>query len=162
MSDAIRLSLQKAESCFSAAHFLSSDFGKCHRLHGHLYTVTVAIIGSLNEEKGVLLDFRELKELVREQVAPLDHRILLAENSPSSIISKEEDGYSVRVCEKEYFFPLEDVVLLPIPATTCEYLACYLRAELSKKIPNYEIQVSLEETPGSSISTEQTSPNAVQ
>ena len=153
MSNSIEMSLQKAESCFSAAHLLSSEFGKCHRLHGHLYTVKVEISGSLDEKKGVLLDFRELKELVKEQIAPLDHRILLAENSPTSKISKEEDGYSISVCEKSYFFPLEDVVLLPIPATTCECLARYLRDEIRKKLPNFDVQVTLEETPGSSIST---------
>jgi len=91
MSNSIEMSLQKAESCFSAAHLLSSEFGKCHRLHGHLYTVKVEISGSLDEKKGVLLDFRELKELVKEQrhstTNPTECRWFPIEKEPPLLLS---------------------------------------------------------------------------
>lgn len=60
---------------FSAAHALRHYQGKCENLHGHNYTVTVEVKGhELMPNTELLMDFGDLKRLVKEAVAPLDHR----------------------------------------------------------------------------------------
>jgi len=149
----VGLSLQKAESCFAAAHMLSSEFGKCHRLHGHLYVVKIEIYGSLAEGQDVLMDFRELKGLVEETIAPLDHKILLPGKAAGVSIRKEDGGYAVRIGKKEYLFPLEDAVLLPISATSCENIARFLQESFRNSLPDFEVRITVEEAPGTSVTT---------
>lgn len=59
---------------FSAAHALRHYQGKCENLHGHNYRVRVAVKGhDLLPKTELLMDFGDLKRMVREAVAPLDH-----------------------------------------------------------------------------------------
>lgn len=59
---------------FSAAHALRHYQGKCENLHGHNYRVRVAVKGhELLPKTELLMDFGDLKRLVKEAVAPLDH-----------------------------------------------------------------------------------------
>lgn len=59
---------------FSAAHALRHYQGKCEKLHGHNYRVRVAVKGNeLLPKTELLMDFGDLKRLVKEAVAPLDH-----------------------------------------------------------------------------------------
>jgi len=61
---------------FDAAHFLPRYRGKCERLHGHTYRLAVTLEGRPDEE-GMLMDFAELKSLVRSAVLErLDHACL--------------------------------------------------------------------------------------
>lgn len=59
---------------FSAAHALRHYQGKCENLHGHNYRVRVEVKGSeLMPRTELLMDFGDLKRMVKEAVAPLDH-----------------------------------------------------------------------------------------
>jgi len=61
---------------FDAAHALPFHPGKCRRLHGHTYRLEVEVHGEL-DANGLLIDFGELKSIVRELVVdPCDHRNL--------------------------------------------------------------------------------------
>jgi 6-pyruvoyltetrahydropterin/6-carboxytetrahydropterin synthase len=53
------------------AHFLPGH-QKCGPLHGHTYKVEVAIDGTPNG--GMILDFADLKQVVRDVVGHYDHR----------------------------------------------------------------------------------------
>ena len=62
---------------FSAAHCLREYQGKCERLHGHNYQVRVSVAGrELDPKVQFLVDFGELKALLKEVLASLDHRLL--------------------------------------------------------------------------------------
>jgi len=63
-------------SHFDAAHALRGYAGKCARLHGHRWTVEVAVQGSHLDSVGMLVDFGEIKAAVEEEIAALDHRLL--------------------------------------------------------------------------------------
>ncbi|AEE16187.1 6-carboxytetrahydropterin synthase QueD [Treponema brennaborense] len=63
----------RIEADFAAAHFLKEYHGKCERLHGHNYKVFAHVRGSRLDEGGMLLDFSELKRVVRSVCAELDH-----------------------------------------------------------------------------------------
>jgi len=58
---------------FSAAHHLAQYPGACALMHGHNWEVEVFVEGDRLNDTGILLDFRQLREAVREVVDPLDH-----------------------------------------------------------------------------------------
>ena len=62
---------------FCAAHALRHYKGKCERLHGHNYGVEVTVEGSdLSADTELLMDFGELKALVKTALEDLDHTLL--------------------------------------------------------------------------------------
>jgi len=78
-----------AKSHFSAAHRLVGYQGKCASLHGHNWTVEVFVRGTVLNEAGMLVDFRRLKEALKETLDLLDHSELNAldgfsETNPTS------------------------------------------------------------------------------
>ena len=59
---------------FDAAHFLPGYKGKCKRLHGHTYKLEIVVEGR-KKKNGMVIDFNELKTIVRETVLDrLDHQ----------------------------------------------------------------------------------------
>lgn len=64
---------------FEAAHVLPNRecYGACANLHGHSYKMTVQISGEVDKETGMLMNFKELKEIVNNCVVkPYDHALL--------------------------------------------------------------------------------------
>lgn len=61
---------------FSAAHRLREYRGDCERLHGHNYRVEVVVQSPVLDPVGIVMDFRELKGLLKEVLAGLDHQYL--------------------------------------------------------------------------------------
>ncbi len=53
-----KVKVEKGNLSFSAAHFITFG-GKCERLHGHNYAVSVILEGNLTEDRYVF-DFVEL------------------------------------------------------------------------------------------------------
>jgi len=66
----------KIKADFSAAHNLRQVGGKCESLHGHNFTVEVAVQSESLDEGGRVIDFRLLKSKTREVLNPLDHKYL--------------------------------------------------------------------------------------
>jgi len=58
---------------FSAAHLLRGYAGKCARTHGHNYTVEVTLQSSKLNEIGLVVDFVEVKQRMKEVIERLDH-----------------------------------------------------------------------------------------
>ena len=64
------------EFTFDSAHFIEGYRGKCEALHGHTYRLKVVIEGEVGED-GMVMDFRELKSIVKEKVLDrLDHVLI--------------------------------------------------------------------------------------
>jgi 6-pyruvoyltetrahydropterin/6-carboxytetrahydropterin synthase len=63
---------------FEAAHHLPHTPAehKCHRLHGHSFTVEVTVNGELRQPEGWIMDFGELGGLLEGVHAEVDHRLL--------------------------------------------------------------------------------------
>lgn len=61
---------------FSAAHRLYGYSGKCANLHGHTWLVEVIVSGESLDDRGMLCDFEELREVLGKVVEPLDHTCL--------------------------------------------------------------------------------------
>ncbi|XDD54386.1 6-carboxytetrahydropterin synthase QueD [Leptospira sp. WS4.C2] len=64
---------------FEAAHFLPNvpEGHKCRRMHGHSFRFSVTLKGQIDPHTGWLMDFGELKGLVKPILdAKLDHYVL--------------------------------------------------------------------------------------
>jgi 6-pyruvoyltetrahydropterin/6-carboxytetrahydropterin synthase len=61
------------EQTFAAAHALRNYHGKCERLHGHNWRVQVTMEGDRLDEAGMLVDFVELKRVLRQVMERVDH-----------------------------------------------------------------------------------------
>ncbi|AGC49667.1 6-carboxytetrahydropterin synthase QueD [Lawsonia intracellularis] len=62
---------------FCAAHALRHYKGKCERLHGHNYGIKIIVGGhELTSDTELLIDFTELKAILKDVLEPLDHRYL--------------------------------------------------------------------------------------
>jgi len=64
------------EETFAAGHALRHYRGKCENVHGHNYRVQVTVEGAELNPAGLLVDFTDLKRLIRAIVARLDHQFL--------------------------------------------------------------------------------------
>ena len=67
----------KIKTRFAGAHQLTMVGQKCENLHGHNWQVEVCVKGQTLNSAGVLADFGDIKQAVREVVdQELDHRFL--------------------------------------------------------------------------------------
>lgn len=64
------------EQTFAAGHALRGYRGKCENVHGHNYRVRVTMEGESLDSTGLLVDFAEIKRLMRATVDYLDHRFI--------------------------------------------------------------------------------------
>ena len=80
------ISISKSYS-FDAAHKLDlpectveenlAMFGKCNRLHGHTYTLTVEVSGRIDDKTGMILNYFDLDKIVKPIVdGRLDHEFM--------------------------------------------------------------------------------------
>jgi 6-pyruvoyltetrahydropterin/6-carboxytetrahydropterin synthase len=159
MAERYQVRVTKDHLVFCSGHFISYEGDKCERLHGHNYRTTVEIEGDLNIDSYVF-DFIALKHLTKAITDELDHRMLLPTRNP--VVALEETPRSVRVRykDREWLFPRDDCVLLPIENTTAELLARYIAQRLLADIRRqhqYEpqvLRVIVEENIGQSATCE--------
>jgi 6-pyruvoyltetrahydropterin/6-carboxytetrahydropterin synthase len=159
MPERYKVRVTKDHLVFCSGHFISYEGDKCERLHGHNYRATVEIEGDLDQNQYVF-DFIALKNRTKALTDELDHRMMLATANP--FIKVSADSRRVHVCyrEREWVFPREDCVLLPIENTTAELLARYLGTRLLedlRKLHQYEpqvLRVEVEENIGQSATCE--------
>lgn len=64
------------EETFSAGHALRGYKGKCENPHGHNYRVKVTIEGPQLDSIGLLVDFTQVKHVIREIIGGLDHQFI--------------------------------------------------------------------------------------
>lgn len=66
----------KVQSGFESAHNLRGYKGKCEELHGHNWRVEAKVSAEKVDESGMVIDFADLKKLLSETTAELDHKYL--------------------------------------------------------------------------------------
>lgn len=85
---------------FEMAHALRGYEGACRNIHGHSYQVEVCVWGEQqmqnhNETQGMLMDLKELKELIKRTIIDhFDHGLLLSEDQPAHVIEAVTNAYS--------------------------------------------------------------------
>ena len=64
------------QQTFAAGHALRNYRGKCENVHGHNYRVEVKVQGEQLDSVGLLIDFVELKRLMKGVIDYLDHQFI--------------------------------------------------------------------------------------
>ena len=109
------------KSHFSAAHSLEGYLGNCAHIHGHNWMVEVFVKCEQLDEIGIGIDFRDIKQAVKEVIQGLDH------------------------------FNLNDLPAFEDVNPTSENIAKFLYQELAKQLNSDGVKVSkvkVSETPG--------------
>lgn len=149
------LHLAKENMKFSSAHFLVFDENRAERLHGHNYRVRAAIylpwIHFSEQAYGV--DFSLLKKIIKDHLDQWDEHILLPAARKDMKIQEKGKGLELLFRDREYLFPKDEVVLLPIQNTSVEMLSELLCESLGKAFAPLGIRglkIQVEETLGQS------------
>lgn len=80
---------------FETGHALYGYDGKCKNVHGHSYKLSVTVIGTpisdtTNVKFGMVIDFSDLKKIVREEVVDVfDHATVFNKNTPHIELAEE-------------------------------------------------------------------------
>lgn len=158
-----QVAVAKDNHVFASAHFITFAGHRCETLHGHNYRTRVAVEGGLDPEAHYVVDFAELKHLMKRLTDEIDHKVLLPLENPKLQIHEEGDSIAVAVNGRpRYVFPKIDCALLPIPNTTVEMLAQYLAGLVRRELtasPGVElraVEVEVEENFGQSATYRET------
>lgn len=145
-----KIIVEKGNLRFSAAHFITF-MGKCERLHGHNYALSVELAGELTDD-GYVFDFVELKSILRGICDSLDHRFLIPLQNEHLEVKAGEEEWEVRFGERRYVFPARDVLPLPVDNITAERLAEVVCDQVVERLQGTanlsSITVGIEESPG--------------
>lgn len=82
------------EDYISAAHQLKGYKGKCENIHGHNWKVEISVYGQKLNNIGILIDFHDLKDMLKEVLQHFDHKNLndvdefVKQNPSSELLSK--------------------------------------------------------------------------
>lgn len=127
------------EFSFEMAHALYGYDGPCKNIHGHSYRLSVTVIGQpiknpSHVKQGMVMDFTDLKAIVKPIIERLDHATILNAESPHKELS-----------EKNLLF--EKLVLVNYQPT-CENMLVDIATQIKKQLPeNIELHhLRLQET----------------
>lgn len=116
------------EFSFEMAHALWNYDGACKNIHGHSYRLFITIIGQpINDQEntkfGMVMDFKDLKSIVKPQVVDiLDHSLVVYSNAESKYFNYVKQSF-----EKVHVFDFQP---------TCENLVLYIAEILKPLIPS--------------------------
>ena len=127
----------QTNASFDSAHFLKGYQGKCSNIHGHRWTIEVTVASDEVEAdgqiRGLIVDFKTLKNDLKDLVDEFDHKFIIEEGS-----LKEKT--------KEALLE-EDFAIVELPfRPTAENLAKYFYDRMEEK--EYQVVlVKVYETP---------------
>ncbi len=159
MAEHYKVRVTKDHLVFCSGHFISYEGDRCERLHGHNYRAAVEVEGELDQNYYVF-DFIALKHRTKAITDELDHRMMLATRNPHIRLEEGPRSIHVRYRDREWVFPREDCVLLPIENTTAELLARYIGQRLVEDLRRQHqyvprvLRVEVEENVGQSATYE--------
>jgi 6-pyruvoyltetrahydropterin/6-carboxytetrahydropterin synthase len=159
MSEHFKVRVTKDHLVFCSGHFISYEGNKCERLHGHNYRTAVEVEGDLDDNHYVF-DFIALKHLTQAITDQLDHRMMLPSKNELIRVAETPQSFQVRYRDREWVFPRDDCVLLPIENTTVELLARYIAGRVIESLRRQHrfeprvLRVEVEENIGQSATYE--------
>jgi 6-pyruvoyltetrahydropterin/6-carboxytetrahydropterin synthase len=117
------------EDTFAAGHYLRNYKGKCENPHGHNYKIRVTLAGAELDKAGLLLDFKDLREVMKHVIERLDHQ-MINEIEPFTVINPSAENLA------KYFYDesntrlqsvtsgrvrVKDVTVFETDTTTAKY-----------------------------------------
>ena len=131
--------------------------GTKERLHGHNYTVALAI--ELSQiEFAAMIPFSPIKTAIGELCAQFKERVLLATKNPHFELVRDDTEIEFKLCGERYVLPRGDALLLPIDNISVEALASHVATLLLEKLTVLDaehvkaLEVTIEEYPGQGAS----------
>lgn len=111
---------------FEMAHALYGYDGPCKNVHGHSYRLSVTIKGQpikdpQNVKQGMVMDFNELKVIVKPIIDQLDHATILNSGSPHK-----------KLAEGNLLF---NKLVLVNYQPTCENMLIDIAEQIKKQLP---------------------------
>src|SRR5690606_16697965 len=97
------------------------------------YKVFVEVRGPLDPH-GLVMNFKEIKPLVRMLVDELDEHVLVPGEHPELRVTRGDEGTTIRYRERRYLIPSDEVIVLPITNSSAENLATHLGRELLRRL----------------------------
>jgi 6-pyruvoyltetrahydropterin/6-carboxytetrahydropterin synthase len=113
---------------FESAHRLPWHQGDCKNLHGHSYRLEVELEGE-PDERGMLIDFADIKRIIKPLVNMLDHATLIAADDYVLI-----EAMSL-LNSKHYILPFDTT-----SENLCTYVIEYLYQNGAELIGKHRIQ----------------------
>lgn len=96
----------KTNSSFDSAHFLAGYKGKCSNIHGHRWNVEIEVYSDSLEEtgnnRGMIIDFSELKHSLSELTDALDHSFIIEKGSLKKSLLDALIDENFRIIEVEF------------------------------------------------------------
>jgi len=123
---------------FETGHALYGYDGKCKNVHGHSYKLSVTVIGTPiaaenNVKLGMVIDFGDLKKIVKEEVvSPFDHATVFNKNTPHIELAQELMDRGHKVILADYQPTSENMVI---------DFAKKIKARLPKEIQLHSIKL---------------------
>lgn len=132
----------------SAAHQLSAgvpEGHKCRRLHGHRYVITVTLIGDLNPETGMLMEYGDIDDRVRGVLGFVDHRFINMLGLEARVDIDPTTAFPVIVSGPIADLKLmeEDLAAKVRENSTVENLQRWFEAELKHRFPRENLRVGV-------------------
>ena len=117
----------RIEESFSSAHRLRGYKGKCERLHGHNWRVSLALRSSSLNKLGLVIDFTKLKKRLKEVLKELDHTYLndlpyFKKHNPSSENIAQYIYLQIKKKLKENKIAIEKVSVWESETSSASYL----------------------------------------
>lgn len=143
------------EFTFDCAHMLSGHKGACKNLHGHTYKLLVTVSADelqfLDESsKGMIMDFKDLKEIVNQEIiSKFDHAFV----TDASTESEVEKG--IVAILKDAGLKVVDFPIRPTAENMSRIFYDLINARLEADHPGYSealckcTQIEVYETPTS-------------
>jgi 6-pyruvoyltetrahydropterin/6-carboxytetrahydropterin synthase len=126
------IELQKESMKFSAGHTTIFSATEREPLHGHSYTVYLALTTWV-EDNGMTFDYRYYKERIHNLCRLLNQTVLMPQYSPFITFSEDDDYYYFMFNKRKMPFLKDDVTLLPLSNITVEELSRWFVNELIKE-----------------------------
>ena len=126
---------------FSAAHMIP-EHDSCGCIHGHSYIVDVQVEGERSGKFGFVADFKEVKNVVREICAQLDHKVLIGLQNKFITFKSIDESVKFTIAGKEYKLPREDCCLLDLKSTSAEDLADYFAERVYQRLEEEGANIS--------------------
>ena len=96
----------KTEHSFDAAHFLYGYEGKCSNIHGHRWRVVAEVssdeLETTGQNRGMYVDFGDLKKDLKEIVDYLDHCLIIENGSLKETTLKALQDENFRIIQFAY------------------------------------------------------------
>lgn len=105
------------EFSFETGHALYGYDGKCKNVHGHSYKLSVTVIGvpisdRTNVKFGMVIDFSDLKKIVKEEIVDhFDHATVFNETTPHIELANELKNRGHHVILVDYQPTSENMVV---------------------------------------------------